>query len=58
MRPNWIGIGHSSEPAEQKSEKNSILERQNSGHLSDKVLTNFSDISNSGWTFERQVYPI
>ena len=33
------GVGHSSEPAGQKREKNSTFERQNSGHLSDKFLT-------------------
>ena len=40
-----------------KKKKNSTFERQNSGRLSDKFLTHLSDISNSEWTFERQVYP-
>ena len=46
-------------PQDKRAEKkNSTFEQQNSGHLSDKYLTHLSDISNSGWTFERQVYPI
>jgi hypothetical protein len=42
------GVGQLSETAGQKSEKNSMFERQNCGHFSDKLLTRLSEFSNSG----------